>query len=196
MILTGSEIAACVRRGEITIEPFNHDMLNPNSYNYRLGEQLYRVETSADGDRARRIPCPLVEGRWLLAKQQLYLGHTLEVIGSTHYVTSLIGRSSMGRLGIFVQVSANIGHVGAIHRWTLEIVTAHDTYLYPQQRIGQISFWTVAGAQRQYSGWYGRHNEPMLSKGHVEMQLQAGGERQQPQEPPEPLPREARRGRQ
>jgi len=191
MILTGSEIAACVRRREITIEPFSLDMLNPNSCNYRLGEQLYRVETSADGGRARRIPCPLVNGRWLLAKQQLYLGHTLEVIGSTRYVTSLVGRSSMGRLGIFVQVSANIGHVGAIHRWTLEIVTAHDTYLYPHQRIGQISFWTVAGAQQQYVGWYGRHNEPMLSKRHVEAPVATGSDWQQPQEQVGALVKEA-----
>jgi dCTP deaminase len=181
MILTGSEIAACVQRREITIEPFSDDMLNPNSYNYRLGVQLYRLQTSADGCRARRILCPLVEGRWLLKKQQLYLGHTLEVIGSTTYVTSLIGRSSMGRLGIFVQVSANIGHVGAIHRWTLEIVTAHDTYLYPGQRIGQISFWTVDGPQQQYEGWYGRHNEPMLSKRHADLCLPTDSE-PQPQE--------------
>ena len=40
MILTGSEIKKYVENGDIVIEPFNEDQLNPNSYNYRLGETL------------------------------------------------------------------------------------------------------------------------------------------------------------
>ena len=34
MILTGSEIEKYVNCGDIVIEPFNRDQLNPNSYNY------------------------------------------------------------------------------------------------------------------------------------------------------------------
>ena len=40
MILTGSEIKKYVENGDIVIEPFNEDQLNPYSYNYRLGETL------------------------------------------------------------------------------------------------------------------------------------------------------------
>jgi len=40
MILTGTEIKKRVEKGEITLEPFSDDLMNPNSYNYRLGDTL------------------------------------------------------------------------------------------------------------------------------------------------------------
>ena len=40
MILTGSAIDECVRNGEIIIEPYNSENLNPNSYNFHLGDYL------------------------------------------------------------------------------------------------------------------------------------------------------------
>jgi len=165
VILTGSAISQAVESGDITIDPFTPAAVNPNSYNYRLGSDIYRIETTAGGKHRRRKLEP-VDGRILLEKRRLYLGHTLERIGSPKYVTSLIGRSSIGRLGIFVQVSANLGHMGAIHRWTLEIVSAHDVYVYPGQTFGQVSFWCCVGEHLPYQGWFGRHNEPMPSKFH------------------------------
>lgn len=165
MILTGSAIKQAVESGDITIDPFTPEAINPNSYNYRLGSDIYLVETSAAGKHRRRKMEP-VDDRILLKKGRLYLGHTLERIGSHKYVTSLIGRSSIGRLGIFVQISANLGHMGAIHRWTLEIVTALDVYVYPGQTFGQVSFWCCVGEHLPYQGWFGRHNEPMPSKFH------------------------------
>ena len=43
MILTGSEIKRNVELGNINIEPFNEKQINPNSYNYRLGEELLEL---------------------------------------------------------------------------------------------------------------------------------------------------------
>lgn len=40
MILTGSEIENRVRSGEIVISPFSHENVNPNSYNFRLHDQM------------------------------------------------------------------------------------------------------------------------------------------------------------
>ena len=40
MILTGPEIIKEYKKGNLTIEPFDQTLVNPNSYNYRLGEQL------------------------------------------------------------------------------------------------------------------------------------------------------------
>ena len=86
-------------------------------------------------------------------------------------MTSLIGRSSIGRLGLFVQLSANLGHRGVLHRWTLELLPAMDIYVYPGQVIGQVSFWTAVGEVLPYDGWYGRHDLPMPSKLHRESRL-------------------------
>ena len=40
MILTGSEIIKEHEKGNIIIEPFFQEQINPNSYNYRLGHKL------------------------------------------------------------------------------------------------------------------------------------------------------------
>ena len=148
------------------INPFCEQAVNPNSVNYRLGTEIYQIRTNGNGEHLEKRLLGIKNGRCLLRRGNLYLGHTLEEIGSKKYVTSLIGRSSIGRLGLFVQVSANLGHVGAIHRWTLELVPALDCYVYPGQTIGQVSFWTCMGDQVLYDGWFGRHDTPMSSKHH------------------------------
>lgn len=165
MILTGSSIRQSIANEDIFFEPFDPQAINPNSINYRLGEYLYQVQADTD-DTIEYTPVPREGDRFLLRKGTLYLGHTHEIIGSRKYVTSLIGRSSVGRLGLFVQVSANLGQMGAIHRWTLELFPTQDIYVYPGQTIGQVSFWTTEGQPMAYSGWFGRHNIPMLSKQH------------------------------
>lgn len=168
MILTGSAILDALRCGDIVIDPLCERAVNPNSVNYRLGPEIYLMPAGGNGkcpkDKIRQLG--LENGRFLLRRGNLYLGHTLERIGSRKYVTSLIGRSSIGRLGLFVQVSANLGHVGSIHRWTLELVPAMDIYVYPSQVVGQISFWKCIGYQILYDGWFGRHDSPMPSKHH------------------------------
>ncbi len=40
MILTGPEITAAARDGRLTIDPFELEQVNPNSYNVRLGPTL------------------------------------------------------------------------------------------------------------------------------------------------------------
>lgn len=178
MILTGSAITEAVTRGDIVIDPFDEARVNPNSYNYRLGSEIFHVRSVRPGEptdrRGRNGDGPQHQrmeptgGRFLLRKGQFYLGHTLERIGSTRYVTSLIGRSSVGRLGLFVQLSADLGHCGAVHRWTLELLPTLDIYLYPGQILGQVSFWSTTGEILPYQGWYGRHDRPMPSKLHLD----------------------------
>jgi dCTP deaminase len=164
MILTGSAITDAVEHGDITIEPFVEANVNPNSYNYQLGPELYHLE---GGDPVRHQRLEPLDGRYLLRKGNFYLGHTYERIGSDKYVTSLIGRSSVGRLGLFVQLSADLGHQGAIHQWTLELFPALDIYVQPGQIIGQVSFWASQGEPLCYEGWYGHHDRPMPSKLHT-----------------------------
>lgn len=159
MILTGSAITAEQRAGRITIEPFTPSLINPNSVNYRLGPTL-RVHRSSVIDPLSEHPTEemtLSERGVVLNPGRLYLGTTVERIGSAHYVPSLIGRSSLGRLGVFLQVSADLGNLGAIHRWTLEIVVVQPIRLYPHMIVGQVSFWKPTGAcPHPYEGHFGR----------------------------------------
>lgn len=77
---------------------------------------------------------------------------------------SLIGRSSTGRLGLFLQVSADLGHTGSVHKWTLELVTAKPFRVYPGMITGQISFWLNYGDASLYEGGYSAYSCPQISK--------------------------------
>ncbi|MDY7226303.1 dCTP deaminase [Hyalangium rubrum] len=149
MILTGPEIARAVGEGRIDLEPFEPDRLNPNSYNYRLGPELVEIHNDVIDLRGEqhtvrtRIP---PEG-FLLQPRRIYLGTTLEVIGSDTYVPSLIGRSSLGRLGLFLQITADLGHLGTRHSWTLELKVVQPLIVYAGMRIGQVSFWKPEGLE-------------------------------------------------
>jgi dCTP deaminase len=162
MILTGSKIKEEVTRGTIRISPFSEEQVNPNSYNYRLGAVL-KCYKSFDGDKSLFEEVLIPEDGYTLQCGQMYLGHTKEIIGSSIYAMSLIGRSSMGRYGLFLQVSANLGHTTSEHQWTLEIVATRPIRVYPGMVIGQVSFWRNLGRVVEYDGLYGQHNQPQES---------------------------------
>jgi len=162
MILTGSKIKEEVARGTIKISPFSEEQVNPNSYNYRLGPIL-KVYKGFDGEKSLFEEILIPEEGYILQPGQMYLGHTKEIIGSSTYAMSLIGRSSMGRYGLFLQVSANLGHTTSEHQWTLEMVAALPIRVYPGMIIGQVSFWCNFGAVVEYGGRYGRLNSPQES---------------------------------
>lgn len=164
MILTGSEIRSMHSIGQITIEPFEPSQVNPNSYNYRLGRQL-GVPTFKDGLLDFEFIDLPADG-YVLKPRTMYLGHTLEVLGSHTFAMRLIGRSSLGRLGLFLQVSADLGHTGSSHQWTLEIVAALQFKIYPYMRIGQISFWKNDGSPNLYREGYAAFSGPTPSKVH------------------------------
>ncbi|MFF3137687.1 dCTP deaminase [Streptomyces mirabilis] len=169
MILTGSAIPEAVTSGEITFDPFDADMINPNSVNYRLGPQL-KVQTGRVADPRRPAELEtidLLDDGYVLQPGITYLGATIERIGSHRYVPSLIGRSSLGRLGCFLQVSADLGQLGSVHQWTLEIVVVQPLRVYPGMRAGQVSFWEPSGTAMPYLGTYGHLSVPSAWSPHA-----------------------------
>jgi dCTP deaminase len=160
MILSGVEIIKACAVGDIVISPLDLSSLNPNSYNYHLGPRLLEIGDGFEASDEIQIP----SDGYLLEPGNLYLGHTYETIGSAVHTVSLIGRSSTGRLGLFVQIDADHGQLGAVHRWTLELRPTIPVVVYPYMKIGQVSFWLTRGAdQSQYRGWYALQNGPTES---------------------------------
>jgi dCTP deaminase len=158
MILTGSEIEKEVKKSNIKIMPFNKNQVNPNSYNYRIDNEIIDFSNN----KVRKIKIP--KTGFILKPHQIYLANTYETLGSDKYAMSLIGRSSLGRLGLFLQVSANLGHTGSKHSWTLELVSAKHLRIYPYMIIGQISFWDNKGKIIHYRKGYSKYNKPKQSK--------------------------------
>jgi len=158
MILTGKEIEKQIKSGNIVINPFNTDQINPNSYNYRLSNAI-KIYDAMNGPRPVFREANIPKNGFVIEPSRLYLARTSEKIGSRKYAMSLIGRSSLGRLGLFLQISANLGHTNSEHHWTLEIVAAHKIRIYPNMIIGQISFWENRGDLEMYIGQYGRSDD-------------------------------------
>ncbi len=162
MILTGAKIKEEINNGNINIFPFLENQINPNSYNYRLGSHI-KVFYKFDGNKSLFKKVKIPKKGYILRPGKMYLSNTKEVIGSSKYAISLIGRSSIGRLGLFLQVSANLGHTTSCHKWTLEIVVAHPIKVYSGMVIGQVSFWKNYGNIKKYTGKYGFLNYPQES---------------------------------
>lgn len=81
----------------------------------------------------------------MLTPGKLYLGRTNEWTETYGLVPKLEGRSSIGRLGLFIHVTAGYGDVGFKGFWTLEIVAVEPVRIYPNMEIGQLSYLPCAG---------------------------------------------------
>lgn len=156
MILSGKEIARHLG-SDIVIEPFRESQLNPNSYNLRLHNEMMVYEAGTldmkKPNAARQITIP--EEGYTLQPGELYLGRTLEYTETKSFVPMLEGRSSIGRLGLFVHVTAGFGDVGFCGFWTLEIFCIKPIVVYPGVEICQIYYHTIEGDYYPYtSGKY------------------------------------------
>lgn len=174
MILTGNEIKKQVKAKRIVIKPFSEDSVNPNSYNYHLGSVIFKLTDKVIDPKHKPEyeTINLTDKGYILEPNTLYLASTVEQIGSDHYVTSLIGRSSVGRLGLFLQVTADLGNLGAKHHWTLELKVVQPLRVYPGMKIGQVSFWIANGdTKMQYEGKYHNHTKPHRSKMYEEFNM-------------------------
>lgn len=172
MILTADEIKKQVLNDRIHIKPFDERQLNPNSYNYHLDNNLLEItDFPLDPKKESSFKqLDFTEEGYLLLPNRIYLGNTLEEIGSDHYVTTLIGRSSMGRLGLFLQITASLGHIGAKHRWTLEMKVVQPLRIYPKMAIGQVNFWCISGKrEKMYNGKYAKHSSAHISEMYKEI---------------------------
>ncbi len=151
MILTGPEIAARIGK-DILIDPFESRLLNPNSYNLRLHhELLVYSQDSLD----MRLPnpthsLPIPQEGLVLEPGRLYLGRTLEYTETHNLVPMLEGRSSVGRLGMSVHITAGFGDVGFCGYWTLEIHTLAPIRVYAGIAVCQIFYHTVQGPIVEY----------------------------------------------
>ena len=151
MILSGDEIRAQLD-SNIHINTFDENNLNPNSYNLTLHDELLTYEEVVLDmrlpNRVRRITIP-AEGL-VLGPNQLYLGRTVEHTTTHNLVPMIEGRSSVGRLGLFVHVTAGFGDVGFRGFWTVEMFAVQPVRIYPGIPICQIFYHEIKGDITEY----------------------------------------------
>lgn len=146
MILSSNEIKRQINK-RIFIEPFDESRINPNSYNLSLADELLVYEKDTLDMKlenpVKRLTIP-PEGI-ILEPGRLYLGRTAEFTRTEGYVPMLEGRSSTGRLGLFIHVTAGFGDIGFAGYWTLEIFCIQPIRIYAGAQICQIYYHTVEG---------------------------------------------------
>ncbi len=151
MILTRAEIARAVETGDIEIEPFDPRRLSPNAYDWRLGDTIRICETDLDAAYSSHfIEQTIPPEGIVLQPSKLYLGVTHERTHSERFAQMINGDRTVGALGVWVHVSAPLGHVGHGIRWTLEIRVARPVRIYPGMTFGKIIFIKTRGVTASY----------------------------------------------
>lgn len=160
MILSGKEILGRVGK-DIFIKPFNPKQMNPNSYNLKLHNELLvyedRLLDMKKENRARKILIP--DEGMVLEPGRLYLGRTKEFTKTENLVPMLEGRSSIGRLGLFIHITAGFGDVGFSGYWTLEIFCIQPIRIYSNVEICQIYYHSIEGEYDNYSSGKYQNNK-------------------------------------
>ncbi len=175
----------------IFIEPFDPALAGPNSYDMHLSHEMRvyalssvrRIHPGLFGPRPEHewgsvlpdgidpknkpdtIPFTIPDDGFWLQPGVLYLGATVEKTVCYGLCPWLDGRSSTGRLGISVHLTAGRGDDSWRGRWTLEIMTpAHPVKVYPGMRCLQVTYFTLQGVRKPYDGQYNDQDGPTASR--------------------------------
>lgn len=153
MILAKSEIEMAMATGAIVISPFNAAQMNPNSYNLTLGKKILRYTGQILDPKTPNphVVDQIPEDGIVLMPGMLYLAETAEHTETQKHVPMIEGRSSLGRLGLFVHITAGFGDVGFRGKWTLELSCIHPVKIYPGMQICQIFYHTILGKVEPYT---------------------------------------------
>ena len=146
MILTHNDINAALAAGHIVVEPLAPGAVGTNSIDLHLGRYIREYNATrldAKKDNASSL-FEINEKGFVLKPNRLYLASTLEYTETHHHVPIMEGKSSVGRLGLHVHVSAGFGDVGFCGHWTLELHCVQPIRIYPGMPIAQLAYHAVS----------------------------------------------------
>lgn len=160
MILSDSEIKQVLKEKSLLIDPIEENQIQPASVDIRLGDSFCMLNDCKSGiinTREKPEYINITREKIILFPGQFILGTTMEYIKLPDSLTAFVeGRSSLGRLGIFVQNAGWVdpGFEGEI---TLELFNASrfSIELHSGDRIAQLVFAKMErSADKPYGGKY------------------------------------------
>lgn len=165
MILTGREIYDEIAAGRITIDPFDESNITTNSYDFHLSPTLLTYDAEILDCKKDNPTSSLEIGEegYVLYPGKVYLGSSRETMGSSVYVPMIHGTSSIGRMGLFVHITSDIFDIGAVVKTTLMFNATQPVRVYPDMKIGQVTFWKPQGDIEMYAGKYKLQSSPQKS---------------------------------
>lgn len=174
VVLSDKGIQEEMFKGNIVMQGFKEENLNPCSYDMTLGSKckvyspharydnphLKAAFTYKDGDyklhdfilatHIDELDCKkdnptfefeIPESGFVLKPNHLYLMSCVETLGCLHNICgTVMGKSSLGRLGLDIHVCAGFIDTGFIGSLVLELRTIYPLKIYPGMKICQIKF--------------------------------------------------------
>ena len=174
-ILSDKTLKEYLKEGKIGFEPLTDEkQIQPSSIDMRLGDEvkLFKVvrkpyiDPKDPDDISTYMESTIVpEGEaFIIHPNEFALATTLEYVKvPDDLVARVEGRSSMGRLGITMHVTAGFIDPGFEGNITLEIsnIGAMPVALYPGQRVCQIVFETMTSPSEMPYGHPKRNSKYM-----------------------------------
>ncbi|PRS31700.1 dCTP deaminase [Bacillus sp. RJGP41] len=165
MILSNKTILKKIKEQELIIEPLKQSQLQPASIDLRIGNHFLTIDEystpliSLDKPAAYK---EIYKDHIIIPPQAFVIGTTIEVIKLPNNMSAFVeGRSSIGRLGLFIQ---NAGWVdpGFEGHITLELYNANRVpiELKAGRRICQLVLAALDQETAPYIGkYYGQNKE-------------------------------------
>ncbi|AIE58906.1 dCTP deaminase [Bacillus methanolicus] len=169
MILSGRTILEKLEKKELYIEPITRSQIQPASVDLRLGNHFLTIDEHVTPMISLDKPAEykeIYQQVIIIPPQSFILGTTLEFISLPNNMTAFVeGRSSIGRLGLFIQ---NAGWVdpGFEGHITLELYNANRVpiELKEGRRICQLVLASLDQETTPYMGKYVGQNKATESR--------------------------------
>lgn len=180
-ILSDGQISSWMESGEISIDPPPEDnQIQPASVDLRLGGQFIHIgkhngsfdETIISSRRGTGHPSIIEHVHhgdgFVLRPGEFVLAHTQETVGLGHRIVGVVdGRSSLGRIGVMVHITAGYIDPGFKGQITLEMhnVSPNPVELFVGDRVCQIRFHLMSLASaKPYQGKYQGDTGAVMSR--------------------------------
>jgi len=159
MILVDWQLRDRISRGHIKIDPYDPQLVQPNSVDIRLGNHFVwykpgmEVIDPYDRESVTRDVEETRADSFVLNPGQFVLAETLECIGlPDNIVATIEGKSSIARLGVTLHQTGGWIDAGFSGSITLEManVNARPVKVYAGMPIGQLVFYTTERAENPY----------------------------------------------
>jgi len=153
-----------IKSGELYIDPFDRNVVQPASYDIHLGgsfvvyDYQYQENYPVDPTKYNPLGKYLSDETQIVVKSKAFmLGSTIEEVGLCRTLVARVeGVSSLGRIGLAIHSTAGYIDPGFRGQITLELfnMAPYPILLTAGMRIGQLAFERMSGPSSGYSGRY------------------------------------------
>lgn len=150
MVLSDKTILEYLTDGGLEITPFESNNLGPNTVDLTLADEclIYLGKKPLDCKQPNKTTSLHSyknledENHWVLQPGELYLFATAErvAINARNVCGTVCGKSSLGRLGMQIHMTAGFIDTGFIGNITLEVTVVKPLKIYAGMKICQIKF--------------------------------------------------------